>query len=442
MALIYPFRGYRYNKDVVGDLGLVMTQPYDKIPMDLQQEYYRRSPYNVVRVTRSSEKNDNPDTGYPETGSLLGSWMRKDILVQDPRPAIYVYYQDYEVEGEKKRQRGFIALLDLRHSASGILPHERTLAEPKEDRLRLMRATECNDDSIYMLYTDDRLVVNRILEEWATAQPPDIRVKDDFEVLHRVWTVTDAKTIRRIQDAMVPEELFIADGHHRFETAINFLRECQAQGWRSAAPESFDKRMITCFNSADQGITILPTHRLIRGLSGFDSQAFLTSAAQYFESRTVASGPELWEEMRQRQGEDHVFGSYAADSRQFSLLRLKEEAKVDPLMLAHAEAYRHLDVSILHTLVLDKLLGIDEGKLVAQAHVDYARDRSSCVRDVDEGKYLAAFFLNPTTVEQMQRVALLGERMPQKSTDFYPKLLTGLVFMKMKISKPAAGPGG
>jgi len=253
-------------------------------------------------------------------------------------------------------------------------------------------------------------------------------------VFHRVWAITDQRTIRKIQDSMVPEELFIADGHHRFETAINFMKECGAQGLKPAAPESFDKRMVTCFNSADQGTTILPTHRLIRDLEQFNSAHFLRMAEPYFAIEPVDSAAGLWEKMKAGRGE-HVFGFYAGDTKTAHLLRLKEDSKVDPMMLAHAEVYRHLDVSILHTLILDRLLGIDEKKMVSQSHVDYARDRAACFHRVDDGKYQAAFFLNPTTVEQVQRVALLGERMPQKSTDFYPKLLTGLVFMKMAISK-------
>ncbi len=253
-------------------------------------------------------------------------------------------------------------------------------------------------------------------------------------MIHRVWTVADAKAVRRIQDLLVPEELFIADGHHRFETSVNFMNECEAKGWKPSGPESFDKRLIACFNSADAGTTILPTHRLVRDLEGFDSVRFLAEAKQYFEVMPLASPEILWEKMKQGRA-DHVFGFYASDKRNCHLLKLAGEGKIDPMMLRHGEAYRHLDVSILHSLILDRILGIDEKKLVAQSHVDYARDRMACIRRVDEGKYQAAFFLNPTTVEQVQRVALLGERMPQKSTDFYPKLLTGLVYMLMSIQK-------
>jgi len=434
MAIIVPFQGYRYNKKVVGDFNRVVTQPYDKISPETQEEYYRRSQYSAVRITRNLEKNESPETDYPDAGATLELWLKNRVIIQDALPGIYAYYQDYEIEGERKQQKGFIALLDLKRSASGILPHERTFAEPKMDRLRLMRRLECNDDLIYMLYTDDKLTVNRVLEEKTAGRPPEIKVKDDYGAIHRLWAITEPNALKKIQSAMVPEELFIADGHHRFETSLTFMKECEAKGWKPLGPESFDKRMITCFNSADQGVTILPTHRLVQGLPAFDSQAFLSSAEQYFEVEPLASPVELWEKMRQSE-DSHAFGFYPGDARRFYLLQLKEEGKVDPLMLTHPEAYRHLDVSILHTLILDRELEIDEAKLVAQAHIEYFRDRNACIRSVDEGRHQAAFFLNPTSVEQVQRIALLGERMPQKSTDFYPKLLTGLVFMKMTILK-------
>jgi len=435
MALIYPFHGLRYSQAKAGDLSLVMTQPYDKISDEMQREYYGRSPFNVARITKNLEKNDDPHTTYPDAAATFERWIAQGLLVPEPKPAIYAYFRDYEIEGERLTQNGFIALLDLAHPAGSILPHERTLAEPKADRLRLMRATESNDDLIYMLFTDDRLVVDQILEESTSRLPPDIEVEDDFGAIHRVWPITDAKAIKKIRDAMVPEELFIADGHHRFETSVAYMNECRSRGWRPGGTESFDKRMVACFNSAAPGITILPTHRLVRALPSLNSTDFLRRAGQYFHAKKVKSPEALWGAMKEARGRDHVFGFYPADARRPSLLTLKEEGRVDPLMLAHGEAYRHLDVSILHTLLLENILGIDEAKLVAQTHVEYARDRDSCIRAVNEKRYQAAFFLNPTTVEQMQRVALLGERMPQKSTDFYPKLLTGLVFMKMAIAR-------
>jgi uncharacterized protein (DUF1015 family) len=435
MALLHPFQGYRFNREKVGDISLIVTQPYDKIPAEMQKDYYSRSPYNVVRVTLNLEKRDDPNTDYPAAGYTFQRWINESILIQDTQPAFYAYYQEYEIEGEKKLQKGFIALLDLKHAASGILPHERTLAEPKMDRLRLMRRLEANDDSIYMLYTEDKLAINHLLDEKTSQRAPDTEVKDDYGAIHRLWAITEPKVLKKIQDDMTAEELFIADGHHRFETSLNFMKECQSRSWKAAGTESFDHRIVTCFNSADKGLTILPTHRLIRAVSNFDAPAFLQSVLRHFDVEPAASCEELWEKMKRNQ-DCHVFGFYAGRATGCCMLRMKEEAETDPMMLARPEAYRQLDVSILHTLVLESLFGINEAKLVAQQHVDYARDRDICIRQVNKGKYQAAFFLNPTTVEQMQRIALLGEKMPQKSTDFYPKLLTGLLFMKMNIMKP------
>jgi uncharacterized protein (DUF1015 family) len=435
MAVLHPFQGYRFNKEIIGDLNPVMAQPYDKISAEMQKQYYAKSPYNVVRVTLNLEKRQDPNTEYPDAGATYQKWIHEDILVQDPKPAIYAYYQEYEIEGERKLQKGFIALLDLKHASSGIRPHEKTLAEPKMDRLRLMRRIESNAESIYMLYTDDKLVVNHLLDETASTQAPDIEVVDEYGATHRLWAITEPKVLKKIQDVMAAEELFIADGHHRFETSQNFMKECQMRSWRAVHVESFDHRLVTCFNSADQGLTILPTHRLLRAVSGFNVRGFLQSALSLFTAEPVTSAPALWDTMKNDR-DRHVFGFYAGKADGFYLLAMKPEAEADPLMLARPEAFRQLDVSTLHTLLLENLLGIDEAKLAAQEHVDYARDRDRCIREVDEGKYQAAFFLNPTTVEQMQRIALLGGKMPQKSTDFYPKLLTGLVMMKMNIIKP------
>ena len=434
MAFVYPFQGYRYNRKIVADLSRVVTQPYDKISPELQDEYHRRSPFNAVRITLSLEKRTNPDTEYGEAGSTYRKWLNEKVLLQDPIPAIYAYYQKYIHEGREKVQKGFITLLDLQGSEAGIIPHERTLAAPKQDRLRLLRSIESNEDAVFMLYSDSRLKVNRIMDRSIDNCPPDTDVRDDYGVQHRLWAITDAAKLKEIQDAMQSQKLFIADGHHRFETSVNYMKECQECNWIAAGIESFDKRMITCFNIAD-GVTILPTHRLIRDLPEFDVRYFLKAIEKHFEVKETSSRKDLFDQMRQDRDRT-VLGFYPENSKTFYFLRLKEEAKDDALFQNYLEAYRSLDVSVLHILLLEHYLGINESKLVSQSNVDYKRDVGSCIELVDQGKYQAVFFLNPTTAEQMQHVALQGERMPQKSTDFYPKLLTGLVFMKMNIKKP------
>jgi uncharacterized protein (DUF1015 family) len=433
MAYVYPFRGYRYNSEIVTDLNRVVTQPYDKIASELQEDYYGRSPYNVVQITLNREKKKNPETDYAEAGSVYRKWLAQKVLLPDPSPAIYAYYQEYTFEGRNHLQKGFIALLDLKDSEAGIMPHERTFQAPKRDRLRLLRSIESNEDAVFMLYSDEHLTVNRIMDENLADRVPVIEVKDDYGVLHRLWAITDSEKLKKIQDAMQPKRLFIADGHHRFETSINFMEECKQNNWRPDGIESYDKRMVTCFNIAD-GVTILPTHRLIRDLPDFEVLSFLHNIRNHFEVKEAGSETSLFHQMKQECGRN-VFGFYPEKLKKFYLLKLKEKTQEDALLQSHIEAYRQLDVSILHILLLEHYLGINESKLVSQSNLDYARDVKSCIEWVDSGKYQAAFFLNPTTAAQMQRLALEGERMPQKSTDFYPKLLTGLVFMKMHIIK-------
>ena len=433
MALLYPFQGFRYNLEAVRDLNLVVTQPYDKTTPSMQDAYYLRSPYNAVRITLNLEKRENPGTDYAGAGATFRHWLDQGILIQDPLPAIYPYYQQYAMEGRGILRKGFIALLDLKDFGAGILPHELTLAAPKQDRLQLLRSLEGNEDLIYMLYADAERTVNEIMDRSISGRRPVIEVRDEYETFHRVWSIADPAALKGIGDAMLALKLFIADGHHRFETSVNFMKECEQKGWKPAGPASFDKRLIACFNSAD-GVTILPTHRLIRDLAGFDAGTYLNDIQRHFQVEPAETPEELWKKMKQGIHEK-VFGFYPAGLKKFFLLRLRKEAFTDPALMKHGEAYRDLDVSILHALLLDHYLGIDEGRLAAQSNLDYARDPEFCIGQVHEGKYQAVFFLNPTTAGQMMRVASLGERMPQKSTDFFPKLLTGLVFMKMQIEK-------
>jgi uncharacterized protein (DUF1015 family) len=411
----------------VGDFNQVVTQPYDKTTPSMQDGYYQRSPYNVVRITLNAEKRQDSETAYAEAGSIFRKWIAARVLEQDPLPAIYAYYQEYEVDGALKLQRGFIALLDLKKSESGIIPHEQTLAAPKQDRLQLMRSLEGNEDLIYMLYSDDQLSVNGIIEKSITGRAPEVEVTDEYGARHRLWAVNEPEAIDGIQKTMQSRDLFIADGHHRFETSVTYMKECEQRGWQPASVESFDKRMVACFNIAD-GVTILPTHRLIRDLPVFEAESFLRAAEEHFTVEALSSAAELRQKMKEGRA-DHVFGFYPATLQKFYLLRLNSKER------EHLDGLHLLDVSILHTLLLDRCLGINENKLRAQTNVDYERELDVSIRLVDEGQYQAAFFLNPTSADEVQRISSLGDRMPQKSTDFYPKLLTGLVFTKMQIRK-------
>ena len=432
MAQIYPFKGFLYNQEITGDPNKVVTQPYDKTSPAMQDEYYERSPYNVVRITLNREKRNDAATSYPDAGAMFRKWIDEKVILQQARPAFFPYYQEYAVDGKTCRQKGFIALLDLKKSGEEIIPHEHTLAAPKQDRLQLLRSIEGNEDLIYMLYNDAALSIDGIMDKQIAGRAPAIEVTDEFGATHRVWALADPAAIEEIQRVIEAQNLFIADGHHRFETSVNFMKECEQKGWTSAGTESFDKRMVACFNSA-AGVTILATHRLLRDLPGFNAENFLQSIDDLFVVENPETPELLWKRMHEER-ERHVIGFYAGNKKYY-LLIMKPSASADSAFQKHSDAWRELDVSILHTLILDSRLGIDEEKLAKQTNIDYARSREACIERVDAGKYQAAFLLNPTPAEQMQRVAGAGERMPQKSTDFFPKLLTGLVFMKMQIRK-------
>jgi len=431
MARIYPFQGFLYNQEITGGADKVVAQPYDKTSQAMQDEYYERSPYNVIRITLNKEKRSDPDTAYPDAGATFRKWIDENILLPQNRPAFYPYYQEYIVDGKAHSQKGFIALLDLKKSGEEIIPHEHTLAAPKQDRLQLLRSIEGNEDLVYMLYDDEALTIDRVIDKHVAGRKPAIEAVDEFGANHRVWALTDPAAIEEIQRAMQSRDLFIADGHHRFETAVNFMRECEQKGWTPAGPESFDKRMAACFNGA-AGVTILATHRLLRDIADFNAASFTQSLEEHFTVENCEAAELLWKRMREER-ERHVFGLYTGGG--FYLLTMKPSALSDAAFKKHSEPWRELDVSILHTLILDRRLGIDDEKLAGQTNIDYARSREACIERVDSGKYQAAFLLNPTTPQQMRRITSAGERMPQKSTDFFPKLLTGLVFMKMQIHK-------
>ena len=233
MAKIAPFQALRYDQFVAGDLDKLVTQPYDKIDRKQQQAYYDRHPHNIVRVIFSKENVENPETPYPEAAKTLREWIKSGVLKVDDQPAIYVYYQTFTFRGQKYTRKGFIASVELEEK--GVRAHEHTLAGPKADRLRLLRATETNDENIFLLFTDPQNTAVKLMDEAVLAQPPLMECKDDYGETHTVWAMRDPKTIEKLQAIVAPKELFIADGHHRFETAVNFKNEAEQKGWKPKA---------------------------------------------------------------------------------------------------------------------------------------------------------------------------------------------------------------
>jgi len=431
MATVEPFRGYRYNPKIVSDLKDVVAQPYDKIGPELQAEYHQRSPYNIAHVTKSIEKNQDPETAYSKAGAMFQEWIKKKVLVQDVKPGYYAYFQIFKSDGKTYTRKGLVGLVAL-EGGTGVRAHEKTLAGPKADRLRLMRATEGNDGQIFMLYPDPDGVVNRIMEGHAKTTPL-IEVPDDFGEIHKLWQITDPQDIKDIKQALADKELFIADGHHRYETAVNFMNECRQKGWKPVGVESYTHRMMTLISMEDPGLVVLPTHRLIRDLPDFHLDRFLAALKEDFDLQLMTDREALYDGLAS--GKKWTYGLGADAGKQLYLVSLKGKSIIEKRISGSMSSYwKSLEVTALHSLILERLLGIDAAKLEAQVHVDYGRDKDKAL-DRLKDRYQLVFLLNPTGVKDVQAVAGAGERMPQKSTDFYPKLLTGMVFMKMNIQK-------
>ncbi|MCX7750260.1 MAG: DUF1015 domain-containing protein [Candidatus Bipolaricaulota bacterium] len=432
MAVVHPFRGLRYNSQAVEDLSLVVTQPYDRIGPEEEAAYLRRSPYAYVRLIGTKVPPQDPGD-YARRAALLREWIEKGVLVHDPAPGVYLYRQSFRHDGRELVRQGIIALLDL--AQSGAKPHERTLRGPKEDRLKLFRATEAHLEHIFLLYRDPERRATRAAEGAVGSRGPDAVARDDFGNRHELWYIPDRAAVAAIQDALKPLELYIADGHHRFETAQAFMRECLEKGWRPASPQSFTALPVTLVNVAEPGCVIRPTPRVLRPGVPFSLATFLNRVRERFEVEGLPSLAAARGFLAQAAGKRHVFVLYAEGK--FSALTLRSALRPEDLIPGEQPpAWKRLDVAVLHKGILEPFLGIDDEVLARGTHLDYAHTDEEAVAMVDSGRGQAAFLLNPTRVEEVLAIADLGASMPQKSTDFYPKLLSGLVAMTMEIEKP------
>jgi len=451
MAEIFPFRAVRYDSQRVA-LADVLTQPYDKITPEMQQRYCAASPYNLIGIEKGMPQpgDSAQENVYTRAAKNLNAWLAQGILLQDARPAIYAYFQNYNLPGTTRRleRRGFIALGRLADYREGIVfRHEQTLAAPKADRLELLRHARCQTGQLFLLYEDPARRVDAILEA-AAAAPPLADLHDEYGVQHRLWAVSDAPNIRAITEAMAGQKLVIADGHHRYETALAYRQECRAKSGRLDPEAPWEKAMWTCFNIYQSGhsdghhesLTILPTHRLVHGIAGFSFQAFLKSASQFFnwyaysfagDEERQQSFAEFRRDLERRGRAGHAIGTYAAN-RAFYLLVLRDAAEIERLLPDVSAAQRRLDVVLLHRLLLHKCLGITAEKVSAETNVHYEREMETALAAVDRNHAQIAFLLNPVPVKTVMQIALGGDVMPQKSTDFYPKLLSGICIYNMQ----------
>jgi uncharacterized protein (DUF1015 family) len=437
MAHIMPFRGTRFTQRA-GALDDLVTLPYDRIEHGLQDEYYNRSEYNICRVIKGREfETDTPDDNvYTRSAAAWRDWLHSGIVAEDDEAAIYAYYQTFDVGGVEFTRRGFIAMVELQdYSSGGVKPHERTLEGPKADRLNLLKATHTHFGQIFQLYRDDDNTVADLLADYTAAQPlAEAGIPEQTRVTHRIWPVTDPTAISQLQEAMEGRPLFIADGHHRYETALNY-RNYMLQDYTGTIT-GHDPRyaMMTMVGMSDPGLVVLPTHRVVHDVANFDIQRMLAGLGAWFSMQELQSFEQVEQHLAVAKSEHHNgYGLYWGGK--FWYFELKDKTIMEQLCPDQGKAWRSLDVAVLHELVFERVLGISKEAQAAKANISYERVARQALEDVDDGTHQAVVFMNPTKLDQIRRVAGRGEVMPQKSTDFYPKLMTGLVSCQVDPGK-------
>jgi uncharacterized protein (DUF1015 family) len=419
MADVQPLRALHYDPTVVGPLADVVAPPYDVIDASQRAALIARSPFNVVAV-------DLPESGpgggdqYATAGELFESWQLQGALVRDESPALWVHTQDYTgPDGLTRTRRGFFCRVRIEDYGPGrVRPHERTHPGPKEDRLRVTRATRANVSPIFSLYSDPEQAAWRALSP-TTEQQPFAEITDADGTVHRLWRVGEPDAIATVRAATDGAELLIADGHHRYETMHSYADEIGDEGEH--------RYILMCLVALeDPGLTVFPTHRLVRGLDDARWQALDAALARDFEISTVAV-----EDLAPPPGDGSTPLELGfVDSRKQELMRLalKDQAIADAALPEYSDAYRHLDTGVLETLLLKNALGYSDDDIAHFNGLFYARDTEEALAMVRSGEYDAAFVMRPTPVQQVRDVAAAGENMPPKSTYFFPKLLTGLLF--------------
>ncbi|MEX2299916.1 MAG: DUF1015 domain-containing protein [Bryobacterales bacterium] len=418
MAKVFPFQPYRYTPKA-GEAANLVSQPYDKIPDELQEQYYRASPYNVIRVIKGKpEPSDNEANNvYTRAAKTLDQWIAEGILAQDAEPGFYPYFQRFEHpdSGETLERKGFIGLFQLEEYEAGVMHrHELTHSGPKLDRLQLARHTHVYFEQLFTLYDDPDFVIDRHLEKAAKTEP--LLAADEGGIVHRLWRISDPAAAAEIQAAMEHKKLLIADGHHRYETALTFFRE-------NPGLPGAGKVMMTFVNMRGSGLVVLATHRILDGLSGFGSAPVLERAKESFEVERLDSTEALRKKLDTSPPEACVIGGVFASDRGAYLFTGKNSA-------AGTHAAARLEVAVLHQELLGKALGISEEDVRELKNIRYVRGFQPAVDEVRSGKAQAAFLLRPVEVDQVAEIAFAGGVMPQKSTDFYPKLLSGLTMYR------------
>jgi uncharacterized protein (DUF1015 family) len=432
MVRIAPFRGLFYNQQKIRDLSKVVAPPYDIIAREEQERLHRKSPYNFVRLDLSQEADS-----YGTVAALFETWQNEGIFERDRVPAIYFLSHRFPLkDGRPKERRGFFALFELQDFSSGaIRPHEKTLAAPKEDRLRLMLASNAQFSPIFALYAQPKQTINAMLAEHTDGVAPYIEIQIDSGEQCRLWRIGDEALVREVRRAMKDQPLLIADGHHRYEATLDYRDQMRAQRGKWNGREAFNYIMAYFANMNDENLVILPTHRLVRG---YTAQPFLQLEETlqtyfYIEQYPKTAQGQGWFLKALKSGgkkQRMIGASFKRDPR-YLILRLKNKRIMQRLAKDLSAPLRELDVSMLHRLLLEHILGLTPEQQSSGDNIRYSQDEEAVLQALEKEDYQAAFILNPPKVEEILTIASSGEKMPQKSTYFYPKLLSGLVINKV-----------
>ena len=425
MAEIRPFRALRYNLQKV-NASQVVTQPYDKITPSMQENYYAASPYNLVRVIlgRREDGDNTVENVYTRAAAYGREWRQEGILQLDAAPSIYAYSQTFTApSGTKFERRGFIALGRVEdYSAKVVYRHEQTLAKPKADRLDLLRATRVHYEQLFLLYEDSGEIDSLL----RTSQPPDIDVTDEYGVAHRVWQISDPGTIASVKERMGKKKLVIADGHHRYETALNYRNE-RREAAKKAYPEAaYEFVMMTFVNMNDPGLLVLPAHRVVHSLDAFSVDEFQKSTREFFEVDPVDAGIDSTKATALLGDRGKAGTALLAVTANHAFLLHSPKAAGAKFLAGLSPRQQSLDVVQLHKCLLEGVLKLSEESIRNQQNLSYLRDASEAIGLVRREAADIAFLMNPCPVQKVRDIAFAGEVMPQKSTDFYPKLLSGL----------------
>jgi len=434
MVKVSSFKGILYNKEKIKRLDDVMSPPYDIISTEMQKELYKKSPYNFIRLIfgKKNPKDDEKNNCYVRAKNQFEKWLKEFILKKSEKNAIFPYKIEYKFNNKSKTMSGFFVLLKLDPNYKHVKAHERTLSKPKADRLNLIRSCSANLEPIQLLYIDEKDEIRKRIDKIIKEPFIDVKGYDGFT--HKLWKIEDKNIHSLITEFFEDKILFIADGHHRYQTAVNYANEMKEKTGNIDKDASFNYRMVILVNMFDKGLLILPTHRLIKK-TNIDIGELVYNLEKFFNIDEVKVGKKNYDRIIKiikadlMTDKEHKFIMYIKGK--YYILKLKDEKYMYEFASEHSRTWQTLDVSILHKIILEHLMNINQDNL--ENHVKYTRVDEEAIRFVEEGKYDLSFLMNSTKIEELKAIADSGEHMPQKSTYFLPKMLSGLVIYKMDI---------